>query len=103
MVTPEEFIKTIRESFVGSERVYTEGSCYQFYRILKSVYPQAISWYNMDHVITEIDGRFYDITGQVYRKRHLAMSEHYPHPKVRNIKSVVLTLTDNCKALEDGC
>ena len=59
------FIQTVRNSFGGSVNVYTNGSCYQFYRILKKVFPQARAWYNIDHVITEIDGKFYDITGLV--------------------------------------
>lgn len=76
-MNPEDLIREIRESFTGSVRVYTEGSCYQFYRILKCVFPQAIAWYDMNHVITEIDGEFYDITGKVKRKSHLRMDEHY--------------------------
>ena len=59
------FIQTIRNSFGGSVEVYTKGSCYQFYKILKQVFPQATAWYNIDHVITEINGKFYDITGRV--------------------------------------
>ena len=73
-----KFIETIRTSFIGSETVYTQGSCYQFYKILKSVFPQANAYYDSNHVITEIEGNFYDITGQVNCERHLLMDEHYP-------------------------
>lgn len=61
----ELFIQTIRNSFVGSTAVYTRGSCYQFYLILKQVYPQSTPWYSADHdhVITCINGVLYDITG----------------------------------------
>jgi len=63
----ELFIETIRESFVGSITVFTKGSCYKFYEILKEVYPQATAWYseNDDHVVTCVDGVLYDIHGFV--------------------------------------
>jgi hypothetical protein len=61
------FIQSIRESFPDSVRVYTLGSCYRFYLILKNIYPAAEPYYNIieGHVITKIDGRYYDITGEV--------------------------------------
>ena len=37
----EKFISTVRDSFVGSQRVYTNGSCYHFYLILKQVFEDA--------------------------------------------------------------
>lgn len=61
----ESFIARVRDSFIGSQQVYTEGSCYHFYLILKEVFPSAKPYYDMDHVVTKINGRFYDITGEV--------------------------------------
>lgn len=64
--TPLALINAIRNSFIGSEEVYTQGSCYQLHLILKAVFPQARQWV-IDpplHVLTEIDGRFYDIYGE---------------------------------------
>lgn len=61
----ENFISKIRDSFVGSQHVYTNGSCYHFYLILKEVFPKAEAWYDGEHVVTKIDGKFYDITGEV--------------------------------------
>lgn len=63
----ELFIQTVRNSFPGSTTVYTRGSCYQFYLILKQIYPQAVAWYSEDHdhIITCINGVLYDITGAV--------------------------------------
>lgn len=61
----EKFISTIRDSFVGSQQVYTEGSCYHFYKILKQVFPTAHPYWDLNHVLTRIDGKFYDITGEV--------------------------------------
>lgn len=93
-ISVEAFIKTIRESFVGAETVYTTGSCYQFYKILKLIFPQANAYYNSDHVITEIDGRFYDISGAVEKTNHLLMSEHYPNSKVMEIRCDVTQMIE---------
>ena len=61
----ETFISRVRDSFVGSQQVYTEGSCYHFYLILKEVFPDAEAYFDADHIITKIDDKFYDITGEV--------------------------------------
>lgn len=61
----EEFISTIRDSFIGSQQVYTEGSCYHFYLILKKVFPDAEPYSDLDHIITKINNKYYDITGEV--------------------------------------
>jgi len=47
--------------------IYTKGSCLHFHLTLKKMFPEAKMWYNgvECHVITEIDGKFYDITGRV--------------------------------------
>lgn len=79
-----KFIETIRNSFVGSETVYTRGSCYKFYLILKELFPDAEAYYNSDHVITEIDGKYYDITGEVEKANHLLVSEHYPNSSIKD-------------------
>lgn len=65
--SPSELIDAIRCSFIGSEDVYTKGSCYQLYLILKTVFPQAKQWVidSPLHVVTEIDGKFYDIHGEL--------------------------------------
>lgn len=61
----ESFIAALRDSFIGSQQVYTQGSCYHLYLILKEVFPEALPYYDGDHVITKIDGKYYDITGEV--------------------------------------
>lgn len=58
-------IQLIRESHDVMEDIFKEGSCLNFHMILKHVYPEAKAWYNIDHIVSEIDGRFYDITGEV--------------------------------------
>ena len=65
MINVEQFIARIRDSFIGAQHVYTEGSCYHFYLILKEVFPDAEAYYDGSHVLTKINGKFYDITGEV--------------------------------------
>lgn len=64
--SPLDLIRAIKDSFIGSEDVYTKGSCYQLHLILKTVFPQAKQWVidSPLHVLTEIDGKFYDIYGE---------------------------------------
>jgi len=61
--SPLKVISAIRGSFKDSPYVYKNGSCYEFYKILRTIYPQAVPWTDIDHVWTEIDGKWYDIDG----------------------------------------
>lgn len=97
MIHPNELIELIRNSFEGSVLVYTRGSCYKLYKILKALYPSAIGYYNSDHVITEIDGKFYDITGEVLLTNHLNIDEHYSHEKLDTLGFDVLAVTGSCE------
>lgn len=58
------FIKVIRESFGSSIAVYRFGNCYQFYEILKSIFPEAEAFESGGHVFTKINDEFYDIRGK---------------------------------------
>lgn len=49
--------------------IYTQGSCYHLYTLLKFNWPTAEAYYNLDHVIVRIDDDFYDITGPLEYKR----------------------------------
>lgn len=62
---PIDLINSIKSSFYGSDHVYTHGSCFQFYKILKTAFPNAEPFISDDHIITMIDGSYYDITGFV--------------------------------------
>lgn len=61
------FLKELKYSYHKNEIVYTEGSCFRLYSILKTIFPQAIPCYSdMDgHWITKIDGKYYDINGEI--------------------------------------
>lgn len=82
MISVEDVITAIRESFNGADYVYTNGSCYKFYKILKTIFPNAKAYYNSDHVITKINGKYYDITGEVRITNHISVDEHYSHEKL---------------------
>lgn len=61
------FIKTMRESDGYIQHIYTQGGCYQFYLILKVIYPQAVPYINTakTHVAAKLFGRLVDIEGPV--------------------------------------
>lgn len=44
--------------------VFRHGGCYELYRILRAMDPQARPWYRNGHVYTEIAGALYDIDGE---------------------------------------
>lgn len=97
----EKFIATIRNSFTGSTVVYTRGACFEFFKILKQVFPQAFPFYDHreGHVYTLIDGVFYDINGKKFfskgtepvpmdQDRHLIANAHrwMPHSNFRVVR-----------------
>lgn len=61
----EHLCHAIKNSFENAEYVYRNGGCFEFYKILRSVFKDAEPFYNWDegHVYTRIDGKFYDVRG----------------------------------------
>jgi hypothetical protein len=68
-------ISNIRDAHPSMINVFTNGGCFKFYVILHSIFPEAICYYNEHHVITEIDGKYYDITGRVKKTNHIKKIE----------------------------
>lgn len=67
---PETVIQSIRESFVGAVTVFSSGSCYQLFKVLKTIYPSAEAWQTIDgHIVTFIPEfqECFDINGIVNR------------------------------------
>ena len=65
----------------GSESIvfaYRYGLCFKFYLDIKRRFHCAKAYYDSDHVIVHLFGRYYDATGEVARVRHIDMIEHYP-------------------------
>ena len=59
--------------------VFTCGCCYWFAHILKTRYPQGEIMYDpvINHFVTQIDGRLYDITGDVTGLYDVVSWENY--------------------------
>ena len=79
-----QVIKRIRESHPQMVDIFTCGGCFDFYLILQAIWPIAIPFYDnvSRHVITDIEGRLYDIQGD--RTDDFATNRdtliHLPHP-----------------------
>jgi hypothetical protein len=65
-----DVIASIRDSFVGSEHVYKNGSCWWFARILKTIYPNGLIYENHSHAVFFLDGKYYDIEGELHPDKH---------------------------------
>lgn len=70
---PEEVIRTLREADEYIKAIFTNGGCWQFYKFLKLLYPEAIPFKaattkqgEFVHIVTRIGQRFFDITGEVH-------------------------------------
>lgn len=72
-----KFIKTIRESFGASIAVFTMGNCYQFFEILREVFPESIAYESGGHIFTKIGDYYYDIRGKLEKNAHLIPVEDY--------------------------
>lgn len=70
-------IATIRSAHSYMSEIFLYGSCLNFFCILKSIYPEAEAYFNVDHVITRIDSRCYDITGAVNAKGYKPITDFY--------------------------
>lgn len=63
----ELFLKELRESSDVIFNIFTNGSCFRLYSILKHVVPGAVPyWSDADaHAVVKIGDNFYDIGGKV--------------------------------------
>lgn len=59
------FISAIRNSHPDMVKLYTEGQCYNFALIVRTIRPKAVIRYSHleGHVYIEVGGRIYDIHG----------------------------------------
>lgn len=60
-------INSLRESDKYIKTIFLEGGCYQFHLFLKALFPECMAMINVeqDHVITEYNGKYYDIQGEL--------------------------------------
>ena len=63
--TPLRIIAAISIGIKNSRKRFTDGGCFQLYRVLKELYPEAEAWYDYvdGHVYTRIGDTLYDIGG----------------------------------------
>lgn len=81
-------LSELRNSNPIIQDIFLNGSCCNLYFILKAVYPSAEAYYNHEHVITKIDGKFYDITGEVSSKGYSPIGDVFTMYKTdQGIKS----------------
>lgn len=69
------FLSALRNLHPDLEQKCLFGSCFKLYLLLHEVWPDAEAWFNEDHVITKINGIFYDIRGEVVPTNHLRMKD----------------------------
>jgi len=75
-ITIGDFISLLRtDQYI--EAIYLCGGCYKLYKLLVEFYPTARPYisHEEDHVITELEGKYYDITGEVDGADFSAMTE----------------------------
>ena len=84
-----KFIDVIRDSHSEMINIYTKGSCFNFYLILKEMFPEAKAYYTVDHVITKIDDKYYDITGEVKDNKNYQLLEGYSQKQRRDISQML--------------
>jgi hypothetical protein len=62
-MTPLDFINDLRQ-VTNADELY-EGKCREFSKWLRTFFPEGEVYCDCNHVITKIDGKFYDVTGEV--------------------------------------
>ena len=96
-----KFITSIREANSNVMiPLFMEGRCYDFFLILKNLYPEAEAWYdyNEGHVYTKINKYWYDIRGvhRIVKPSTLPLNHfegHRPH-RWSNSDNRVLTVKE---------
>lgn len=80
-----EVISAIRNSFIGADHIYKNGSCWHFAKILKTIFPEGEIWGNFDHHLFRIGGKFYDITGEENPQKYLDLRKITGLPKTEKV------------------
>lgn len=66
-MTPPEFIDLIRRTF-GRYPDFS-GGCLKFHVLMLRAFPEGEGYYDSSHVITLIDGKYWDIDGEYTKDR----------------------------------
>ena len=74
-LTPWEFIQTVSNTWPRYPEM--SGGCMKFHLLLRDVFPTAGNlMYNSEHIITPIEGVFYDISGVVNPEGYLPIEAY---------------------------
>lgn len=63
-----EFLRELRDSYENQYNIFTHGSCYRLYKIIKTFNPEVIPYYSeiKGHwIIKTTEGGFFDIGGEL--------------------------------------
>ena len=74
----------------GKYESYSKG-CLKFYRLLKFAFPEAVGYYNSDHVITKIGESYFDQNGLVENIEGYTTLESYGKAYFKNSFGIDLT------------
>lgn len=77
------FITEVRNSHSEMSNIFSSGSCLNFYMILRRVFPESKPYFNVDHIITKIGKKYYDINGVV-----LGLDGYLPYHDYYNKKGM---------------
>lgn len=74
----ELLLKELRDAADIMFNIFTKGSCFRLFSILKIVYPKAESyWSDVDnHAVTKINDSYYDIGG-ILNKEYIEEKGYY--------------------------
>lgn len=91
-----KFLTELRDSADLQYKIFTEGSCFRLYIILKVVYKNAkVYWSDRDnHAITKINKRYYDIGGEISPK-YIKEAGYYRVPKKQEKGYKILKWVDS--------
>jgi hypothetical protein len=99
------FILELNKSDEYIHHIFTKGGCYKFHILLSKMFKKCTPYISKDenHVITRINGRYYDITGEVtdldgytfLGKRRIPIVENWSFRKNN------LLLLDECPNCEE--
>lgn len=79
------FLTELRNSHPEQVEIFNRGSCLNLFCMLRVLYPEARCYFNVNHVITEINGKYYDINGLVTNiKSFVPFNEVYRGTKRTN-------------------
>lgn len=103
------FLAILRGAHPDMAYIYTHGSCYRLFLLLRNAFEAVVPYHSLDHVVSLIEGRFYDITGEVHgdyrpmddaahaRHRHCRAGGEIHHPHTTLSDPGNLTATEQAR------